>query len=93
MSPDPQDAPAGLAEKMAGQAVARGIAPNLAFPIFCMGLGHAAVPGAAVPEAAIHEDRQPCFAEAEVWTPREQLVPAPSRDMEALEDGEQFELG
>lgn len=53
------------------------------FPSF----GHPAMPSAAVPETPVHEDRDSCFAEGEIWTPQQTRVAAPAIDARSAEDG------
>ena len=56
--PNPEDGPAAFAQGAVYAAVAGLVALNLLPPEGGVGLGLGAVPGAAVPETAVHKHRQ-----------------------------------
>ncbi len=57
--PDADWGPAGCSEAGVGVGVAGSVAGDLGLPVLGVAAGFGAVLGAAVPEAAVHEDRYP----------------------------------
>src|SRR5215470_1961743 len=66
MLPEPDDGPAGLVESRVGRPVTLDVAAQLRFPVPAVGRRLAAVLGAAVPEAAVYENRDPPGGEYDV---------------------------
>src|SRR5882724_283873 len=57
--PDADDAPVGPPQGAVHQPVARDVAGEFLFPERRIAFGLRAMPGAAMPETTIHEDREP----------------------------------
>ena len=93
MFPDAEDGPAFLAEEFFGGAVAVDVALDFFEPIFLVGGGHAAVFGAAVPEAAVDEDGEALFGEDEIRTARNGGVAAPAFEARGAEERDEDEFG
>ena len=93
MSPDAENSPA-LAAKQPGCATVTGsVTGDFVLPVFAVSPGHAAVPSAAMPEAAVHEDGEAGAAENEIRMAGNGLVPPPAGDAGCAKNGRQFQLG
>jgi hypothetical protein len=93
MLPNAQDAPASAPQGLVHQPVARAV-PLKFFPPegpVVFGLGR--VPGAAVPEAAVHKDRQADLGKNEVGFAKDGLIPPPAGEAVASQRGGQRQLG
>lgn len=77
---DAEDAPAAPAKFSVHFLVAFPVAGNLGLPELPVSLRSTIALGTSMPEAAVHEDRHPLLAEAEVGFPWELQMPPPSRD-------------
>ena len=89
MAPNAENPPPPDAKKAGNATVARPVAGDFVFPIFAVTMGHAAVPAAAVPEAAVHKDGEALAREDEVGAAWERLVPTPAGDAGGAQDGRQ----
>jgi len=56
------------------------IPSDFVLPIFAVSVRHSAVPGATVPETAVHKNRQPFTSEYKIWFAEKWLIPTPSAD-------------
>ena len=86
MFPDAEDAPAFLAEENSGGAIAAHVPFDFSVPIFFVAGRHAAVFGAAVPKAAVHEDREAFFREDEIGAAGDVGVTAPPFEFGGAEE-------
>lgn len=93
VAPDAKNPPPTGAKKPRCATIAGTVAGDFAPPVFTVFLGHAAVPPASVPEAAINEDREALARENEVGVARERLVPPPASDARRAQYGCQLHLG
>ena len=91
--PDADDAPVFGEEEFFGGSVAGDVAGDFCVPIFLVGGGHAAVFGAAMPEAAVHEDSESLFGEDEIRTARDGGVAAPACEAGGAEEGDEDQFG
>jgi len=87
VAPNSKNAPAFGAEEAVCTAVTGGVEGDLALPVIAIALWHAAVPAAAVPEAAIDEDGEAGALEDEIRAAGEGLVATPARDAVGAKDG------
>ena len=78
MLPDPEDAPARPAQGPAHQPVARSVPVEFLSPERPVIFGPGAMPGAAVPEAAVHKKRQAQAGEDEIGLAKDRLTPSPA---------------
>jgi hypothetical protein len=78
VAPNAENLPPPEAKKAGYATVADAVVCDFALPVFAISLGHATVPAAAVPEAAIHKDRKALAGKDEVGAAWERLVPAPT---------------
>jgi len=86
MAPDAENPPALAAEKFANCPVSFLIACDFEAPVAAISAGHAAVPSAAVPETAVHEDGKAGATEGEIGAAGEGLVPPPAGDASGAKD-------
>ena len=93
MAPNAENTPALGAKEPGCATVAGAVAGDFVLPIFAVSLGHAAVPTATVPEAAVHEDGYALAPENKVGMAWEWLVPPPATDAGSAQDGHQSQLG
>lgn len=93
MLPNPQHPPAGAAQGFGDQPVPDLISGNLSAPVFSIARGPPAVPGAAMPEASVHEHRDLLPAENEIRLPEHRLAPSPAVDAVAAEQLHHRQLG
>jgi hypothetical protein len=89
VAPNADNPPASAAKQPGYATVAGAVAGDFALPILAVSLGHAAVPAAAVPEAAVHEDGEAGAAEDEVGAAGERLVTTPASDAGGAQNGRQ----
>lgn len=78
--PDSEQAPAAPSEEKVHRAVPFLVCCNFRDPEVGAGFGHATVPAAAVPEAAVDKDGEARVAEDEIRAARDWLMPAPTGD-------------
>ena len=89
---DAEDAPAAFTQLAIHFPVAFAVADDLGFPEFAIPLRGPVALGTAMPETAIHKDRQPLLAEGEVWLTHKLQMPPPSGNPLFLEDLDQRPL-
>ncbi len=89
---DAEDAPAAFSQLAVHFPVTFPVACDLGFPEFPIPLWRTVALGTSVPEAPVHEDRQPLPAEAEVGFPWELQMPPPSCDAFLTEELNQHPL-
>ena len=92
VAPDAENPPALTAKQPGDAMIAGAVAGDFVPPVFAVSPGHAAMPWAAVPEAAVNEDGQALTSENEVGTAGERLVPPPAGDAGGAQNGHQFQL-
>ena len=80
MLPDAQDAPVGPPQGLVHEPVTRLVAGNLVAPESGVAFRLRSVLGTAVPEAAIHKNREPKFGENEIRLAEDFLIPPPAGD-------------
>jgi hypothetical protein len=93
VAPDTENSPPSPAEQAANATVAGAITGYFALPVFAVSKRNAAMPRAAVPEAAVNEDGQSLTPEDEVGTAGERLLAAPAGDAGGAQDGDQLQFG
>jgi hypothetical protein len=93
MLPDAQDRPAQGAQAAVDPAVARSVGPDLARPEGAPARGQPMMEGAAVPEAAVDEHRQPDRGEGEVGAAGQPQAAAPTGDAGGAQGRDEPELG
>jgi hypothetical protein len=89
MAPNAENPPASTAEQPVDLTVAGHVAGDFALPILPVSPGHAAVPRAAVPKAAVNEDSQALTPENEIGVAKERWVAAPASDSGGTQNGDQ----
>ena len=92
MLPHPKDAPAACAERPTDQPVPPGIGGELALPEWPVVRRDVGMPGALMPETAVHEDRQPESGENEIRPAEDRLTPSPAGDPVLAEEFDQGEF-
>lgn len=78
--PNPQHSPARLSQCAIHNSVALLVQRKFAPPECSIVLWLCRVLGAAVPEAAVHEHREPRLLESEIWFAEYRLIAPPARD-------------
>jgi hypothetical protein len=89
MFPDAENSPASVAKQPGCATVTGSVAGNFVLPILAVSPGHAAVPTAAMPEAAINEKSEALAGENEVGAAGQWLVPPPAGDVGGAQNGRQ----
>lgn len=80
MLPNSDDAPAIFTQNAVDPAVAGLVRGELLFPERTIASGNFAVLGAAVPKAAVHEERESRLPKEEIRLAENFLIPAPASD-------------
>ena len=93
MFPHAKDMPTGPFEAAGGFTVVVDVPGDLALPIGAIVAWHAQMAGAAVPEAAVHEDGETFTAEGEIGLAGKGLVATPAGDAVGTENGGEPQFG
>ncbi len=91
--PEAEDIPPGFAKLFRYRSVPRPVPGQLRDPVTAVAAWVAAVPGAAVPEAPVHENGEALPAKYEVRLARQGFVAAPAFDGVGTHDGCESQFG
>src|SRR5437879_5308518 len=92
MAPEAENAPACGSECLGAGPIARDVFGDFACPVVPVVLGHATVPAAAVPKAAVNEEHETRAAEHKIRAAGQWLMSAPAGDAGGAEHRHQLQL-